>query len=1545
MDQEGGGDFQKAPNFQWRNYKLIVDPMLKDGPHKIYRYDGVHFSTNDSGHTPVKVVQDPRHRKWSKTRDLSLPVPKFKLDEHYVGQIPLKEVTFARLNDNIKESFLCEMCKKYGDIEEIEILYNPKNGKHLGLAKVLFTSTRGAKETVKNLHNTSVMGNIIHAQLDIKGQQRMKYYELIVNGSFTPQTVPTGSKMLNEKFLPDSSESRRHHSANSLYPSNAMPSTPGNGIPCSQDTPYSSGRQDTPSSYGQYTPQSQGTPYTPRGGTPYSQDSAYSSRLPESTSYKSSRHENSFSDSYFRWHYVSSSSSSSSTHYRSNDHHYPPYSQQFAGSSSSSGAATTSSSRYQRLSSTSGRSSSSSSHRSHPREDSGFHSRHREPNSLPPTEFLSQETKENISPAVTVAPGIDDRSHSPAVQTSPARSGSPVPETTNESVPFAQHSSLDSRIEMLLKEQRSKFSFLSSDTEEEEEEKGGPKGAEPHGPCTPPPPLPVSFEDVVPAMDEAAGDESPKANGQDRASQQSSGEDMEISEDEAEVEPATPVAGVSDPHFSVMPSVLEPPPSYPIQPLMSVSLPHLAGKTHSLPNFGQVGPRLGHRLSDFRGRANVVGGGRGAPHIYDFVNSMELMNRLGNQWGGMPMSFQMQTQMLSRLQQLRQSKGQYEDPFSYHQDAASFCGRPLYGQQQQQQHSSEQPPLPPPQRHLDFRTAPWGYQEEVAPLPPLPEDPHACVVDSVLATLMQEMKNIMQRDLNRKMVENVAFSTFDKWWECKEEKAKPFQNTVKQLVKEEEKDKTKLKDPALLSLVDWAKSGGTGGLEGFGFGTGFRGVLRLPSFKVKRKEPSEISECSEVKQPCPSTPAEEDAEGTLNSGPVLVQHVENLGIIILLYFILDPDRDSDGSSKYSPYEESDDDSDSTSDSESSSSSSSSLSSSSSSSSDEEEVESMEEIDERTRQERSSSPIPLLPPPKKRRKTVSFSAPGEDEGTLEKPLELAPLGLLAPLPPPPPPVPIEEAQSPLVPVEPMLPPQVSLTSDTPVPVTCSLPPPASPVKLVAPPSRRREPPKASQRTISNLPADHASLVKCWSEDMPTGRSRNRSPSSLLELANQPDLAVLADVALKMPTVAGREDLEETLDESQEPKRLLLPPVLSLEVSSIFMEHNYTMAVRAKPVTVSRKHDEAALLGSADLLQMEVFNEHIGEVLEAPEEIVADASEVRTESESEEEEEEEEEEDDESLDSSDEGEIRRRSLRSHSHKHTPTQPPVFETRSEFEQMTILYDIWNSGLDFEDMKYLRLMYERLLHEDNSTDWLNDTHWVQHTNILPEICRKLSDLREHQTGCARSEGYYHISKKEKDKYLDMCPVTVQQLDTTDTQGTNRILSERRSEQRRLLSAIGTSAILDSDLLKLNQLKFRKKKLRFGRSRIHEWGLFAMEPIAADEMVIEYVGQNIRQMVADMREKRYAQEGIGSSYLFRVDHDTIIDATKCGNLARFINHCCTPNCYAKVITIESQKKIVIYSKQPISINEEITYDYKFPIEENKIPCLCGTENCRGTLN
>lgn len=76
-----------------------------------------------------------------------------------------------------------------------------------------------------------------------------------------------------------------------------------------------------------------------------------------------------------------------------------------------------------------------------------------------------------------------------------------------------------------------------------------------------------------------------------------------------------------------------------------------------------------------------------------------------------------------------------------------------------------------------------------------------------------------------------------------------------------------------------------------------------------------------------------------------------------------------------------------------------------------------------------------------------------------------------------------------------------------------------------------------------------------------------------------------------------------------------------------------------------------------------------------------------------------------------------------RHRPKaapEPPLpaavnFNQRSEFEQMTILYDIWNSGLDGEDLALLRQTYEKLLQDNQSSDWLNDTHWVGHTDILP--------------------------------------------------------------------------------------------------------------------------------------------------------------------------------------------------------------------------------------
>lgn len=76
---------------------------------------------------------------------------------------------------------------------------------------------------------------------------------------------------------------------------------------------------------------------------------------------------------------------------------------------------------------------------------------------------------------------------------------------------------------------------------------------------------------------------------------------------------------------------------------------------------------------------------------------------------------------------------------------------------------------------------------------------------------------------------------------------------------------------------------------------------------------------------------------------------------------------------------------------------------------------------------------------------------------------------------------------------------------------------------------------------------------------------------------------------------------------------------------------------------------------------------------------------------------------------------------------TTPPraYFPRRSEFEEMTILYDIWNEGIDEEDIRLLQITYDKMLQQDNGNDWLNDTLWVNHPHILPSA--------ELQTTCSR--------------------------------------------------------------------------------------------------------------------------------------------------------------------------------------------------------------------
>lgn len=117
--------------------------------------------------------------------------------------------------------------------------------------------------------------------------------------------------------------------------------------------------------------------------------------------------------------------------------------------------------------------------------------------------------------------------------------------------------------------------------------------------------------------------------------------------------------------------------------------------------------------------------------------------------------------------------------------------------------------------------------------------------------------------------------------------------------------------------------------------------------------------------------------------------------------------------------------------------------------------------------------------------------------------------------------------------------------------------------------------------------------------------------------------------------------------------------------------------------------------------------------------------------------------------------------------------------------------------------------------------------------------------------------------------------------------------------------AVADKNIV---QAKYRQMKalpidqrLVARRSHIHGWGLFTKRDIPKHNPVVEYMGEIIRQGVADVREKAYELSGEGSCYMFRLDLTRVVDATKIGCMARFMNHSCQPNAYAKIVSVESE--------------------------------------------
>jgi SET domain-containing protein len=122
--------------------------------------------------------------------------------------------------------------------------------------------------------------------------------------------------------------------------------------------------------------------------------------------------------------------------------------------------------------------------------------------------------------------------------------------------------------------------------------------------------------------------------------------------------------------------------------------------------------------------------------------------------------------------------------------------------------------------------------------------------------------------------------------------------------------------------------------------------------------------------------------------------------------------------------------------------------------------------------------------------------------------------------------------------------------------------------------------------------------------------------------------------------------------------------------------------------------------------------------------------------------------------------------------------------------------------------------------------------------------------------------------------------------------------------------------------------KIVRGRSRLHGYGVFAAEPIRKNRRIIDYAGELVLNRDCEEREQRYLQEGC--IWVFRVNRRWSRDAAVGGNIARFINHSCTPNCWWEVV----DTTIWIRAARNIDAGEELTYDY-CTIGDKTIPCRC----------
>jgi SET domain-containing protein len=128
-------------------------------------------------------------------------------------------------------------------------------------------------------------------------------------------------------------------------------------------------------------------------------------------------------------------------------------------------------------------------------------------------------------------------------------------------------------------------------------------------------------------------------------------------------------------------------------------------------------------------------------------------------------------------------------------------------------------------------------------------------------------------------------------------------------------------------------------------------------------------------------------------------------------------------------------------------------------------------------------------------------------------------------------------------------------------------------------------------------------------------------------------------------------------------------------------------------------------------------------------------------------------------------------------------------------------------------------------------------------------------------------------------------------------------------------------------------------------YGLRADTDLHPNDFIYEYIGEVIHEGQFRRRMLQYDEEGIKHFYFMSLSKGEFVDATKKGNLGRFCNHSCNPNCYVDKWVVGDKLRMGIFAERSIKAGEELVFNYNVDrYGADPQPCYCGEPNCTGFI-